>query len=37
MYPINIRLEGQAAAVVGGGSVAYRKIRHLVEEKATVA
>ena len=36
MYPINMRLEGQAAAVVGGGSVAYRKIKHLVAEKATV-
>lgn len=36
MYPISIRLEGQAAAVVGGGNVACRKIKRLVEEKAMV-
>lgn len=36
MYPISIRLAGQRAAVVGGGQVAYRKIKRLTEEKAVV-
>ena len=36
MYPISIRLKGQAVAVVGGGNVACRKIKRLVEEKAMV-
>lgn len=36
MYPISMRLEGHRAAVVGGGRVAYRKIKRLVEEKASV-
>lgn len=36
MYPINMRLEGRSAAIVGGGRVALRKVRRLLESGAQV-
>ncbi len=36
MYPINLDLTGQACLVLGGGSVAERKVRRLLDEGAVV-
>lgn len=36
MYPVNIKMDGRACLVIGGGHVALRKVRTLLEEKATV-
>lgn len=36
MYPINLDLTGQACLVIGGGSVAERKVRRLLDEGAVV-
>lgn len=36
MYPINLNLNGQACLVLGGGSVAERKVRRLLAEGAAV-
>ena len=36
MYPINLALTGQAGLVLGGGSVAERKVRRLLDEGAVV-
>ncbi|MDD3115469.1 MAG: bifunctional precorrin-2 dehydrogenase/sirohydrochlorin ferrochelatase [Anaerovibrio sp.] len=36
MYPISMRMEGRSAAVTGGGRVALRKLRRLLEEGASV-
>lgn len=36
MYPIMLNLKGKQAVIVGGGQVAARKIRSLLEEGASV-
>lgn len=36
MYPINLDLTGQACLVLGGGSVAERKVQRLLDEGAVV-
>ncbi len=36
MYPINLNLTGQACLVLGGGGVAERKVRRLLDEGAVV-
>ena len=36
MYPINLDLTGQACLVLGGGNVAERKVRRLLDEGAVV-
>ena len=36
MYPIKLDLTGQACLVLGGGSVAERKVRRLLDEGAVV-
>ena len=36
MYPIDLRLEGRAALVAGGGAVAHRKVRGLLAARAAV-
>ena len=36
MYPVNIELSGRPCLVIGGGHVALRKIKALLEEKAAV-
>lgn len=36
MYPVNIKMDGRACLVIGGGNVALRKVRTLLEEKAAV-
>lgn len=36
MYPINLRLEGNAALVAGGGAVAHRKVAGLLRAGAAV-
>ena len=36
MYPVNLILEGRRCAVVGGGHVALRRVRSLVEAGASV-
>lgn len=36
MYPINVNLEGRMCLVIGGGVVAERKVRKLLEEGARV-
>ena len=36
MYPVNIKMDGRACLVIGGGHVAQRKVRTLLEEKAAV-
>jgi precorrin-2 dehydrogenase / sirohydrochlorin ferrochelatase len=36
MYPIHVDLSGKEVVVAGGGPVAYRKIRDLLKEKASV-
>lgn len=36
MYPINLQIEGLPCLVIGGGHIALRKIRRLLEEKAQV-
>lgn len=35
-YPIMLAIEGKKAVVVGGGRVAFRKVRNLVDAKAEV-
>ncbi|SEP13935.1 precorrin-2 dehydrogenase/sirohydrochlorin ferrochelatase family protein [Propionispora vibrioides] len=35
-YPVNLHLEGRHCAVIGGGGVAERKVRALLEAKARV-
>ncbi|WP_196593660.1 precorrin-2 dehydrogenase/sirohydrochlorin ferrochelatase family protein [Pectinatus sottacetonis] len=36
MYPINLILDDKPCVVIGGGEVAYRKIKGLIEAKAKV-
>ena len=36
MYPVNIKMDGRACLVIGGGHVAQRKVCTLLEEKAAV-
>jgi precorrin-2 dehydrogenase / sirohydrochlorin ferrochelatase len=36
MYPIHINLTGKSVVVVGGGLVAYRKIKDLINEEAKI-
>ena len=36
MYPVMIRIQGQPVVVIGGGTVAARKIKPLLEEGAQV-
>ena len=36
MYPINLQIEGLPCLVIGGGPIAWRKIRRLLDEKAKV-
>lgn len=36
MYPVNIKMDGRACLVIGGGHVAQRKVCTLLEEKAVV-
>lgn len=36
MYPVNLNLKGKPCLVIGGGHVAARKIRRLLEENAEV-
>jgi len=36
MYPINLKLDNRKCAVVGGGQVACRKIRRLLENNAQI-
>ena len=36
LYPINLHIEGLPCLVIGGGHIALRKIRRLLEEKAQV-
>ena len=36
MYPVNIKMDGRACLVIGGGHVAQRKVCMLLEEKAAV-
>lgn len=36
MYPIHINLSGKPVVVAGGGSVAYRKIKDLLEQDAHI-
>lgn len=35
-YPVNLHLEGRRCAVIGGGGVAQRKVKALLEAKAQV-
>lgn len=36
MYPVNIKMNGRTCLIIGGGHVAHRKVRTLLEEKAAV-
>ncbi|MCK8828519.1 bifunctional precorrin-2 dehydrogenase/sirohydrochlorin ferrochelatase [Natroniella acetigena] len=36
LYPVNLRLKGKKVLVVGGGKVAYRKLKRLVTTEAKV-
>ncbi|WP_110954029.1 precorrin-2 dehydrogenase/sirohydrochlorin ferrochelatase family protein [Anaerosinus massiliensis] len=36
VYPVNLNIEGKPCAVIGGGKVAYRKVKALLKAKANV-
>lgn len=36
VYPVNLNIEGKPCAVIGGGKVAYRKVKALLKAKAIV-
>lgn len=36
VYPVNLNIEGRPCAVIGGGHVAYRKVKALLKAKASV-
>lgn len=36
MYPINLDIKGKLCVVIGGGHVAWRKVKTLLEEKARI-
>ena len=36
VYPVNLNIEGRPCAVIGGGHIAYRKVKALLKAKAIV-
>ena len=36
MYPVNLQMKGISCLVIGGGHIAFRKVKKLVQEEARV-